>query len=255
MKKLYEYASAVLLTGALSVMMIVNADAQRGGAHAGGGGGGGFSRGGGGGGSFRGGVGFSGGFSRGGLGVGLGLRSGYGVYRPGVGYYGYPSLGFYLNALPFGYYPFYLGSSLYYYANGTFYRPYDDGGYVVTAPPVGAAIPKLPRGTKSIMIDNQQFYEFNGVYYKAVVNDKGEQVYVVAGKDGVLNTDGDDVNETSATPQVGDIIGQLPDNCRKVSLNGKKYFVSPDDIYYESVTDSNGSTAYRIASIPDQDGN
>lgn len=258
MKKLYKYAFGVLLTGALAMVMVVNADAQRGGGHAGGGGraGGGasFSRGGGGG--FRGGVSFGSGFRRGGIGIGVGLRSGYGVYRPGLGYYGYPSLGFYLNALPFGYYPFYLGSSLYYYADGTFYRPYDDGGYVVTAPPVGAAVPKLPKGTKSIMIDNQQFFEFNGVYYKAVVNDKGENVYVVAGKDGVLNTDGSDAdNVTSATPQVGDIIGQLPDNCRKVTLNGKKYFVSPDDIYYEEVSDSNGNKAYRIASIPDQDGN
>jgi len=36
-----------MLGGALSVMVVFNADAQRGGAHAGGGGGGGFSRGGG----------------------------------------------------------------------------------------------------------------------------------------------------------------------------------------------------------------
>lgn len=252
MKKLYKYAAGLVLTGALSVMMVVNADAQRGGGHSGGGSGGGasFSRAGGGGGGFRSGA----SFNR--SGFGLGIRSSYGLYRPGFGYYGYPSLGFYLNTLPFGYYPFYLGSSLYYYADGTFYRPYDDGGYVVTAPPVGAAVPKMPKGTKSIMIDNQQFYEFNGVYYKAIVNDKGEKVYVVAGKDGVLNTDGSDAdNATSATPQVGDIIGQLPDNCRKVTLSGKKYFVSPDGIYYEAVSDRNGNDAYRIASVPDQDDN
>lgn len=251
MKKLFKHAAGLLLTGALSVM-VLSADAQRGGGHAGGGGGGGSFHGGGGGGG-GGGISFSGG--RGGFGLGLGYRSSYSYYRPGFGFYGYPSLGFYLSALPFGYYPFYMGSALYYYADGTFYRPYDDGGYVVTAPPVGAAVPKLPRGAKSIMIDNQQFFEFNGVYYKAIVNDKGENVFVVAGKDGVLNTDGAD-NNVNQAPQVGDIVNQLPDNCRKVSLNGKKYFVSPDDIYYEAVTDRNGNTGYRIASVPtDQDNN
>jgi hypothetical protein len=249
MKKIYKYATGLLLSGALIAMMFTNADAQRGGGHVGGGGGGGFRGGGGGisvGGGFRGGFG-----SR--VGIGLGFRSG-GFYRPGFGFYGYPHLGFYLNTLPFGYYPFYWGSDLYYYSGGIFYRPYDDGGYVVTAPPVGAAVPKLPRGTKSIMIDNQQFYEFNGVYYKTVVNDKGETVYVVAGKDGVLNTDGAD--DANLAPQVGDVVNQLPDNCHKVKLNGKKYFVSPDDIFYEEITNRDGSIGYRIASIPtDQDNN
>ncbi|MDB4925572.1 DUF6515 family protein [Mucilaginibacter sp.] len=248
MKKLYKYASGLLLTGAFSMMIVLNADAQRGGAHAGGGGS--FSRGGGG--SFRGGVSFGSGFGRSGFNMGYrsGYRSGFGL---GLGFYGYPSLGFYLGALPFGYYPFYMGSSLYYYADGTFYRPYDDGGYIVTAPPVGAAVPKLPKGAKAIMIDNQQFYEYNGVYYKAIVNDKGENVFVVAGKDGVLNTDGDNADNATAAqaPQVGDVVNQIPDNSRRVSLNGKKYYVSPDDIYYEIITDKDGNTAYRIASVPD----
>ena len=237
-----------MLTGALSVM-VLQADAQRGGAHAGGGGGGGRSTASVGGG---GGISFGGGRSSIGIGLGLGVRSAF--YRPGFGYYGYPSLGFYLNALPFGYYPFYMGSSLYYYADGTFYSPYGDSGYVVTVPPVGAAVPKLPKGAKSIMIDNQQFFEFNGVYYKTVVNDAGDTVYVVAGKDGQLNTDGAD-NTANQAPQVNDIVGQLPDNSHKISLNGKKYYVSPDDIYYEQITDRNGNTAYRIVSVPDNNGN
>ncbi|MDB5032513.1 DUF6515 family protein [Mucilaginibacter sp.] len=240
MKKLYKYASGLLLTGALSMMIVLNADAQRGGAHVGGGGGS-FSRGGG------------GSFGRGFGGHNIGYRSGYrGGFGLGLGFYGYPSLGFYLGALPFGYYPFYMGSSLYYYADGAFYRPYDDGGYVVTAPPIGAAVPKLPKGAKSIMIDNQQFFEFNGVYYKAIVNDKGENVFVVAGKDGVLNTDGENADTVvPQAPQVGDVVNQIPDNSRRVSLNGKKYYVSPDDIYYEIITDKDGNTAYRIASVPD----
>lgn len=253
MKKVFKYASALLLGGALSGMVVFNADAQRGAAHVGaGGGGGGFSRGGGGG-SVRGGVSIGSGYRSGfNLGLGLGYRSAFG-YR---GFYGYPSLGFYFNALPFGYYPFYMGSSLYYYYDGIFYRPYDEG-YVVTAPPVGAAVPGLPKGAKAIMIDNQQFFEYNGVYYKIVINDKGDKVYVVAGKDGVLNTDkndgnnGDDNGAVNQVPRVGDIVNQLPENARRVTLNGKKYYVTAEDIYLEETKDADGNTVYRIASVPD----
>ncbi|HEY9533531.1 MAG TPA: DUF6515 family protein [Mucilaginibacter sp.] len=256
MKKIYKYAAALLFTGALSLMTVFNADAQRGAAHASGGsrGGGSFSRGGGGGGgSVRGGVGFSTGYrGRVNLGLGLGYRTGFGY----SGFYGYPNLGFYFNALPFGYYPFYMGSSLFYYYDGIFYRPYDEG-YVVTAPPVGAAVPSMPRGAKAIMIDNQQFFEYNGVYYKIIINDKGDKVYVVAGKDGVLNTDNNndsgvgDNGTVNQVPHVGDIIDQLPENTRRVTLNGKKYYVTADEIYLEETKDANGVNVYRIASIPD----
>jgi hypothetical protein len=247
MKKLIKYASALLFTGALSMMVVFNADAQRGGGH--GGGGGSFSRGGGGG--SRGSFGFGGGRSNFGLGLGLGYSRGFG-YRGGYGF-GYPSLGFYFNTLPYGYYPFYMGSSLFYYYDGIFYRPSDDG-YVVTAPPVGAAVPGLPKGAKAIMIDNNQFFEYNGVYYKIVINDKGDKVYVVAGKDGVLNTDADGSDDNSTAdqaPRVGDVVDQLPDGSKRVTLNGKKYFVSTDDIYFEVIKDKDGNNAYRIVSVPD----
>ena len=245
MKKLYKYASGLLLTGALTIVTILNADAQRGAAHASGG----VRIGGGGG--FRGGIGFGSGFGfRPGLGINLGFGSGF--YRPGFGSYGYPHLGFFINALPLGYYPFIIGADQYYYSGGIFYRPYNDGGYVVTAPPVGAMVPALPHGTKSIMIDGNQYYVFNGVYYKSIQNDKGEYMYVVAGKDGVLNTDS--VNATQLAPKVGDIVERLPDNCHRINLSGKVYMVSPDSIYYEETTDRNGNVVYRIATIPsDQD--
>jgi hypothetical protein len=83
------------------------------------------------------------------------------------------------------------------------------------------------------------------------VNDQGKTIYVVAGKDGVLNTDGSDAGPDTAAPQVGDIVNELPDGCRKVVLNGKRYYVSPNDIYYQPYTDANGNTGYRIASVPD----
>jgi hypothetical protein len=260
MKRLYKYTSGLFLTGLLSVALLSVAHAQRGG-H--GGGGGGFHFGGG---SRSGASAFGGSGVRAGSGThsitsfrsGAGYRAGYGYhggafYRKGFGYYGYPHLGFYLGILPFGYYPFYWGDDLYYYSNGIFYTPYDGGGYQVTTPPVGAGVPTLPSNAQPIKIDGVQYYEVDGVYYRETVDDKGKKLYVVAGKDGVLNTDDSatDPNATDAAPKVGDIVNQLPDNCRKVILNGKKYYVSPNDIYYEKVTGPDGSIGYRIASLPD----
>ncbi len=267
MKSFYKYASGLLFTGLLSVVMIAPASAQRG------------FRGGGGGGSYRmsgGGSGFHSttGLSTGARGAtgsgyahtGLSYRNGTGYfagagyhsgafYRPGFGYYGYPHLGFYCGLLPYGYYPFYWGASLYYYYGGVFYSPYDNGGYQVTAPPIGAGVPNLPSNAQSIKIDGVQYYEVDGVYYKETTDDKGKKIYVVAGRDGVLNTDPNttDPNADAATPaapQIGDIVNQLPEGCHKVSLNGKKYYVSPNDIYYEKVTDPNGNVAFRIVSLP-----
>lgn len=265
MKAFYKYASGLVLTGFLSVLMISSVSAQRGG---GGHIGGGLRTGGGGGSSV--GVGFHGnngigyrGYTGNGFRGGLSYRSGTGYYagigyhggafyRPGFGYYGYPHLGFYLGVLPFGYYPFYWGSDLYYYYGGVFYSPYDNGGYQVTTPPIGAGVPDLPKTAQPIKIDGVQYYEQDGVYYKEGVDDKGKKIYIVAGRDGVLNTDASvtDPNATIAAPKVGDIVNQLPDGCRKVILNGKKYYVSPNDIYYEKITDPDGNVAYRIASLP-----
>jgi hypothetical protein len=233
MKRLFKYASVFGLAGFLSLALISTAKAQRG-FHSGGVGVGV---------SIGGGTGFRGG-------VGLGFRTG--VYNSE--YYNNPGVGLRIGYLPHGYYPFYYGPDLYYYYSGVFYRPYDGGGYEVTVPPVGAEVPALPKGASSIVIDGQQYYEFDGVYYQAIVNDKGKTVYVIAGKNGVLNTDGNDGTvDNPPAPEVGDVANQLPDDCRKVKLNGRKYFVSPDGIYYEEFTDNNNVRAYRIASIPMDD--
>jgi len=263
MKSLYKYVSGLFLTGMLSIAVITTASAQHGG-----GGGGHASMGSGG---FHGSVGAAGLGSYRSNGVSSRTTSGYhaaavagvhgvssytagGFYRPGIGYYGYPQLGFYYGGLPFGYYPFYWGDNLFYYSAGIFYTPYDGGGYEVTTPPVGAAVPDLPDGAKAIKINGEQFYELNGVYYKAVVNDAGKTMYQVAGRDGVLNTaDNGGIAPDDSAPRVGDIVNELPDGCRKISLNGKKYFVSPNGIYYQVFVDQNGNVGYRIASIPTDD--
>ncbi len=239
----------------------------------------------------RGGAGYNRGFYRGGHYYGGRGYYGGGRYYGGRGYYGggrgyygpgfrfgfgwgYPRIGFYLGGLPYGYYPFYFGSLQYYYADGAFYRPYN-GGYEAVAPPIGASVPSLPDNAQSIIIDGEQYYELNGVYYAEGVDDNGKQVYIVVGKDGVLETgnnagdqpmtDSDDpimdnsapntgrVENTRPAPEVGvkvgDIVNELPADCRKVTLNNKKYFVSPDNVFYEEFKDADG-TGYRVSSIP-----
>ncbi len=232
MQALYYKIRNLVLTGLILTALASTASAQRG-AHYGG-------------------VHVTGGISLGGF-HGLGFHGGL-SYAPrgpyGYGYYGYPVTGFRIGYLPYGFYPFYFGADLYYYYGGVFYTPNDNGGYEVTIPPVGAQVPALPEGAQSILIDGKQYFEFNGVYYLPMVNDKGKTIYVIAGKDGLLNTNGDAIDNGQPDPQVGDVVNQLPENCRTVSLNGKKYYVSPDGIYYEDFTDKNNAKAYRIVSIP-----
>ena len=69
----------------------------------------------------------------------------------------------------------------------------------------------------------------------------GKTVYIVAGKDGVLNTTEGSVD----THNIGDIINQLPEGCREVTIKNEKYFVSPDDVYYEEIVDGTNIT-YRV---------
>lgn len=193
--------------------------------------------------------GFRGGFG----GPRYGFRGGFGFgyrgyYRPSFGFgfgFGYPSIGLRIGVLPYGYWPFYYGPDLYYCYDGIYYRQYDNN-YEVVAPPVGAETPKLPKHANPIMINGEQYFELNGVYYKEVTHPDGTKAYLIAGKDGTLNTS----QTNNAPPKVGDIIDQLPQDCRTVTIEGKKYFVSPDDVYYEEFVDNGGSTAYRVAGIP-----
>lgn len=175
---------------------------------------------------------------------GYGYRSGYGrpYYRPYYSYYNFyrPFLGFRIGVLPYGYYPFWYGPNQFYYSGGLFYQQNNDQ-YEVVTPPVGAEVPSLPSDANLVTINGVDYYEYKGVYYTQKENADGKTVYVVAGKDGILNTTDGPVD----THQIGDIINQLPEGCREVTIKNEKYFVSPDDVYYEEVVDGN-NISYRV---------
>lgn len=178
-------------------------------------------------------------------------RPGYG--RPGYGFGGYrrsyynyyrPYLGISLSVLPFGYYPFYFGADQFYYSGGLYYRQYDNE-YKVVVPPVGAEVPTLPSEAQEVTINGQNYYEYKGVYYSETTNADGKTVYVIAGKDGVLNTPDGTINADNV-PQVGDVVSALPDGSRQVMLKGEKYYVSEDGVYYEEVVDADNRITYRV---------
>jgi hypothetical protein len=198
-------------------------------------------------------------FYGGGARVAVGARFGGGYYhRPPVYHY-YPRpyvrayypyyypIGFRLGVLPYGFMTFGTAWGPYYYYDGTFYRPTDDKEYEVAEPPVGADVPSLPSGAKEVTIDGNTYYEYKGTIYQEVIK-QNQRRYAIVGKDGQLNTGGNDDQAPSAnTPSDDNIIPQLPQNSRKVEINGQTMYVSPDGMYYQEERDGNNNvTGYRI---------
>jgi hypothetical protein len=168
--------------------------------------------------------------------------------RPSVGFYGSwvrPRIGIRVNVLPPGYWGFYMGRVPYYYYGGTYYRPGPrPNDYEVIDAPLGASVPELPDNARVVVINEQKFYELDGTYYKEEIRDNNDIWYTVVGKNGKIDTDY--VPEPDNGPMEGDVIDKLPEGSRKVSLNGKTYYVSPDDVYYEETMQQN-TVKYRVA--------
>jgi len=174
-----------------------------------------------------------------------------GVYHYHNGFYASyyaPRIGLVVDVLPFGYYPFYYGPAQYFYGGGMYYQQIGSS-YTVVEPPIGAEVKQLPDGAQSIVINGVQYYELNGVYYQPVTKDDGTQTYQIAGKDGQLNTD--DTNAQDAPPiQVGDLVDNLPEEYKKVNLNGQLYYITSGGYYLQDAVDENGKKVYKIISVP-----
>lgn len=184
-------------------------------------------------------------------GYGYGYRRPYyGYYRPYGNFYNYyaPYIGLSYGFLPWGYSSLYFGANQFFYNNGMFYRQYDDGDYRVVAPPIGAEVKKLPRKAKQVTVDGEQYFEKDGVYYQPVTKSEGKVMYKVTGKDGDLDTGSGE----NGMPLVGDVVDNLPGETRIVTLNGQKYFVSQDDVYYQQLSDGD-KTQYKVVRTPDSE--
>ena len=187
-------------------------------------------------------------------------------YRPYGSYFEVcaPPIGIHIGVLPYGYRRFYIGPDDYYYYNGIYYRHYDDY-YEVVTPPVGAEVAEIPEGSKPVVIDGHKYYEYNGTFYRETPHDNGEMWYTIMGKDGELtagpeagsqdnysdsNVD-DDYSAPSANayPEIGSEVTSLPENTHTVVVNNQKYFVTPDETYYQERIDNN-QIYYRVVVKP-----
>ncbi|WP_129714055.1 DUF6515 family protein [Pedobacter sp. SYP-B3415] len=196
----------------------------------------------------------------------IGMRFGSPFYN---GFYGNyyrpfgPRIGFYLNTLPYGYFPFAWGADQFFYSNGYFFQPYGNGGYRAVNPPIGAEVPSLPFGAQRFNYEGGKYYEYNGVYYEKTRSAEGKRVYRVVGKNGKFGEQSEeqaastsdaakqqDQGQTGAEelrfPKLGELLNYLPDDARKITLSGKTYWVTPDEIYLEAA----GQGRYKVVGLP-----
>ena len=182
----------------------------------------------------------------------------YGYYG---GYYGsiFPPFGISIGSLPYGYWGFNYGGFPYYYHSGIYYRQ-KENQYEVVQAPVGASVPRIPKEAKVVVVNNEKYFEYNGTYYKEYVKDDGTIWYLIAGLNGVLNTNetnqqvavqnngvqnaGTSVSASNtmipSTPlNMGDIVDALPSDCKAVIVNNRKYFVSTNNIFFEEFIENN----------------
>lgn len=181
---------------------------------------------------------------------------GYPYYYYGGYYYGYydgyyqpifPPFGLHISVLPFGYARLFIGSIPYYYYNGIYYRQFDNSYQVVDAP-MGAIVSSLPDGARSVIINGESLYELNGTYYKADRDENGNGVFIVVGKNGVINntsSDGSNITTAPESMQIGDIVTQLPEESKIVTVNGEQLYQTPDNIYLREES-NNGIVQYKV---------
>ncbi|MCF8341666.1 MAG: DUF6515 family protein [Chitinophagaceae bacterium] len=178
-------------------------------------------------------------------------------YKPFGGNYQviHPPLGIRVGILPTGYWSLRMGNLPYYYFNGIFYKQ-QNKEYEVVKAPVGAQVPAIPRDAKVMVVDGSKYYEYNGTYFKEFINQDGQIWYTVEGKNGVLNTDNNNNPNNNIQPstinnqpqnlaKIGDVLDQLPNDAKTIVINGKKYFVTANNVYYEEFIDGN-SLKYKV---------
>jgi uncharacterized protein DUF6515 len=150
----------------------------------------------------------------------------YHPYRP---YYWGPHwhpLGFFLSGLAADAIWFNFNNQRYWYDDGCFYLPQNNGYAVVTAP-IGAIVASLPPGYETPVLDGVTYYYFGGVFY--VYTGQGYQV-------------------VAAPP--GAVIYQLPDGATDQQIDGQDFLVY-NNTWYEPIS-QDGQDAYEVVPPPGQ---
>jgi hypothetical protein len=98
------------------------------------------------------------------------------------------------------------------------------------------------------VINGEKLYELNGTYYKADRDSNGNDVFIVVGKNGVINNTDNNQSGITNPPtslQIGDVINQLPEGSKIVTLNGQQVYQTPDNVYLEQESE-NGVVQYKV---------
>jgi hypothetical protein len=158
----------------------------------------------------------------------------------------FPPFGIRIQVLPFGYTQFVVGTDPFFYYRGIYYRRFDNYYQVVDAP-MGATVSSLPEGARSVIINGEKLYELNGTYYKADRDEKGNDIFIVVGKNGeVNNTDTENnLSQSSDELNVGDMISVLPEGSKVVTINGQTLYETPDHVYLQQETQE-GTVQYKV---------
>jgi hypothetical protein len=121
-----------------------------------------------------------------------------------------------------------LNSRNYWYDQGVYYEPYNNGYQVVSAPE-GAYIRQLPFGYSTIELEGNTYYYFAGTFYAT-----GPQGFYV----------------TAAPP--GAIVYDLPEGAEEFSAGDYQYLEYNNTIYQPITID--GRNAYEVVELDEEDG-
>jgi hypothetical protein len=124
-----------------------------------------------------------------------------------------------LLELPRGFLTLQIGGAPFYYSDGVYYQPADNG-YQEVYPPVGAAVPQPPDGAIEIYAGGQTYYYAGGAFYLP----QPDGTYAIA-----------------PTP-IGVVVPELPPGAIQVAVKGAVAYQF-NGIYYEPVF-VNGVTQY-----------
>jgi len=146
------------------------------------------------------------------------------LYHPYHPYYwgeNWHPFGYFLGALAVGAFAFTLANQHYYYNEGVYYEPYNQGYRVISAP-YGAVINNLPDGYENIQVGDQYYYYFGGVFY--------------------IDAQGDGFQVVQAP--YGAVVSQIPEGALEQNINGQNILVY-NNTYYLPIS-QDGQDAYQV---------
>jgi hypothetical protein len=115
-----------------------------------------------------------------------------------------------------------------YYANSGRYYEYNNGRYIVVAPPVGLRVNILPIGCIRVAVAAASYFYLNGIFYSNV----GDNNYEIV------------------DPPMGAIVYMLPDDAEKVEINDMIYYQYSGTLYRKVYTD-NGKAFKVVGKLDD----